>query len=105
MWNAKIITAYPEMFPGVLGHSVIGNALQKKKWSLDKINLHDFGYDNRNSIDSSPFGGGPGMLIRPEVVEKAVNNALKNMKKSGLKRAYEYSHKNIGNLIKGLLDA
>ena len=81
MWNAKIITAYPEMFPGVLGHSVIGNALQKKKWSLDKINLHDFGYDNRNSIDSSPFGGGPGMIIRPEVVEKAVNNTLKNMKK------------------------
>ena len=79
MWNVKIITAYPEMFPGTLGHSVIGKALSKKKWSLNIINLHDFGIDERKSIDDSPFGGGPGMIIRPDVVEKAVVSITENI--------------------------
>ena len=78
MWNANIITAYPEMFPGTLGHSVIGKALSNKKWSLNIINLHNFGYDERKSIDDSPFGGGPGMIIRPDVVEKAVISITEN---------------------------
>ena len=73
MFSVKIITAYPEMFPGVLGYSIIGNALKEKKWFLEIINLHDFGYNERKSIDDIPFGGGPGMIIRPDVVEKAVN--------------------------------
>ena len=72
MLNIKILTAYPDMFPGTLEYSIIGNALKEKKWSLDVINLHDFGYDARKSIDDEPFGGGPGMLIRPDVVEKAI---------------------------------
>ena len=72
MFSVKILTAYPEMFPGVLGHSIIGKALKEKKWFLETINLHDFGYNERNSIDDIPFGGGPGMIIRPDVVEKAV---------------------------------
>ena len=78
MWNVKIITAYPKMFPGVLGYSIIGKALSNKTWSLDIINLHDFGIDERKSIDDSPFGGGPGMIIRPDVVEKAVMSITKN---------------------------
>ena len=78
MWNVKIITAYPEMFPGVLGYSIIGKALANKKWSLNVINLHDYGIDKRKSIDDSPFGGGPGMIIRPDVVEKAVLSITKN---------------------------
>ena len=72
MWNVKIITAYPEMFPGVLGHSIIGKARANNKWSLNVINLHDFGIDERKSIDDEPFGGGPGMVIRPDVVENAL---------------------------------
>ena len=72
MLEVKIITAYPDMFPGALGCSVVGNALEEKKWSLDIINLHSFGYDERKSIDDEPFGGGPGMIIRPDVVEKAL---------------------------------
>ena len=79
MWSTKIITVNPEMFPGVLGHSIIGKALKKNIWSLDTINLHDFGYDDRNSVDDSPFGGGPGMVIRPDVVEKAVMNVTNNL--------------------------
>ena len=72
MLNVKILTAYPDMFPGTLKYSIIGNALKEKKWSLDIINLHDYGYDQRKSIDDEPFGGGPGMVIRPDVVEKAL---------------------------------
>ena len=81
MFSVKIITAYPDMFPGVLGHSVIGKALNEKKWFLEIINLHDFGYDERNSIDDMPFGGGPGMIIRADVVEKAVNFVSQNSDK------------------------
>ena len=69
-----ILTCYPEMFPGSLGYSVIGNALQNKKFSLETINLHNFGIDKRGSVDDEPFGGGPGMVIRPDVIEKAFNS-------------------------------
>ena len=72
MLNVKILTAYPSIFPGSLGHSIIGKALKEKIWSLEIINLHSFGFDDRNSIDDEPFGGGPGMVIRPDVVEKAL---------------------------------
>jgi len=82
MFTIKIITAYPEMFPGVLGHSIVGNALKEKKWFLEIINLHDFGYDARNSIDDIPFGGGPGMIIRPDVIEKALNFIAKKTKRN-----------------------
>ena len=72
MLQVFIITAYPEMFPGSLGYSIIGKALEEKKFSLKTINLHNFGVDERKSIDAEPFGGGPGMIIRPDVVEKAL---------------------------------
>ena len=72
MFKVSIITAYPEMFPGSLGYSILGKAINEKKWSLNVINLHEFGLDERKSIDDEPFGGGPGMVIRPDVVEKAV---------------------------------
>ena len=81
MFSVKILTAYPEMFPGTLGYSVIGSALIEQKWFLETINLHDFGYDERNSIDDIPFGGGPGMIIRPDVVENAVNFITNNSNK------------------------
>jgi tRNA (guanine37-N1)-methyltransferase len=68
----KILTAYPKIFPGNLNFSVVGNALKQNKWSLEIVDLHDFGYDERKSIDDEPFGGGPGMVIRPDVVEKAL---------------------------------
>ena len=72
MFEVKIITAYPNMFPGALEHSIIGKALKLKKWSLEIINLHNYGIDVRKSIDDEPFGGGPGMVIRPDVIEKAL---------------------------------
>ena len=67
-----ILTAYPDIFPGSLGHSILGNALKKNKWSIETVNLHDFGFNKRKSIDDESFGGGPGMIIRPDIVEKAL---------------------------------
>ena len=72
MLEIKILTAYPEIFPGTLGFSILGKALEEKKWSLDIVNLHDFGIDERKNIDDEPFGGGPGMVIRADVVENAL---------------------------------
>ena len=74
MIDVKILTAYPEMFPGSLEHSVIGKALKENIFKIDTINLHEFGIDDRMSIDDEPFGGGPGMVLRPDVVEKALKS-------------------------------
>ena len=74
MIDVKILTAYPEMFPGSLEHSVIGKALKENIFKIDTINLHEFGIDDRMSIDDEPFGGGPGMVLRPDVVEKAIKS-------------------------------
>ena len=83
MLEIKILTAYPEMFPGALGLSILGKALKEKKWSLDIVNLHDFGVNDRQNIDDEPFGGGPGMVIRPDVVENALLSIdnVKNLKR------------------------
>ena len=72
MINVKILTGYPEMFPGGLAHSLMGKALKENIFKIETINLHDFGIDNRKSVDDEPFGGGPGMILRPDVVEKAL---------------------------------
>ena len=74
MIDVKILTAYPEMFPGSLQHSIIGKALKENIFKIDTINLHEFGIDDRMSIDDEPFGGGPGMVLRPDVVEKALKS-------------------------------
>ena len=87
MFEVKILTAYPDMFPGVLEHSLLGSSLKKKIWSLEIINLHDFGIANRKNIDDIPFGGGPGMIIRPDVVEKSLLS-IKNEEKLNRKLIY-----------------
>lgn len=79
MINIKILTGYPEMFPGGLAHSLMGKALKENIFKLETINLHDFGIDNRKSVDDEPFGGGPGMILRPDVVEKALLSVSNNI--------------------------
>ena len=79
MINVKILTGYPEMFPGGLAHSLMGKALKQNIFKLETINLHDFGIDNRKSVDDEPFGGGPGMILRPDVVEKALLSVSNNI--------------------------
>ena len=79
MINVKILTGYPEMFPGGLAHSLMGKALKENIFKIETINLHDFGIDNRKSVDDEPFGGGPGMILRPDVVEKALFSVSNNI--------------------------
>ena len=72
MWRSIVITLFPEMFPGPLGISLIGQAMKKNLWSLDTVNIRSHGINGHLSVDDTPFGGGPGMVMRPDVVDTAV---------------------------------
>jgi len=71
-WVAKILTIFPEMFPGPLGMSLAGKALDKGLWSLDAIDIRDFATDKHKSVDDVPFGGGAGMVMRADVIDAAL---------------------------------
>ena len=74
-WTASVITLFPEMFPGPLGHSLAGRALEAGAWSLVPINPRDFATDRHRSVDDLPFGGGAGMIMRPDIVAHAIDAA------------------------------
>ena len=74
-WHATIVTLMPEMYPGPLGHSLIGDALARKLWKLSLINLRDFGIGSHKKVDDSPYGGGAGMVLKPDVVDAAIAHA------------------------------
>ena len=84
MWCSTVITLFPEMFPGPLGISLVGQALRSGLWSLKTVNIRDHGIDKYRSVDDTPFGGGPGMVMRPDVVDAAVNAARVGAVKSPL---------------------
>lgn len=73
MLNVKILTIFPEMFPGFLGYSITGKALEENKWKLDTINIRDYAYDKHKSVDDTPCGGGAGMIMRPDVLGRAIS--------------------------------
>ncbi len=74
-WTATILTLFPEMFPGPLGHSLAGRALAEGKWAIDAVNIRDFAQDRHRTVDDTPFGGGAGMVMRPDVVDTAIKAA------------------------------
>jgi tRNA (guanine37-N1)-methyltransferase len=74
-WAATVLTLFPEMFPGPLGHSLAGRALQQGIWSLDAVNLRNFASDRHQTVDDLPFGGGAGMVMRPDVIARALDRA------------------------------
>lgn len=74
-WRACVLTICPQMFPGPLGESLPGRALAKGVWALDVINIRDFATDRHASVDDTPAGGGPGMVMRPDVVGAAIDAA------------------------------
>ena len=74
-WHATVLTIYPDMFPGPLAASLSGQALDKNIWSLTAINLRDFATDKHGSVDDTPAGGGPGMVMRADVVAAAIDHA------------------------------
>lgn len=73
-WTAKVLTIFPEMLPGPLGHSLVGQALEDQRWSLEAVNIRDFATDRHKSVDDLPFGGGAGMVMRPNVVAAALDD-------------------------------
>jgi tRNA (guanine37-N1)-methyltransferase len=75
MWRATVLTIFPEMFPGPLGRSIAGKALEKSLWSLEAIDIRDFALDKHRMVDDTPAGGGPGMVMRPDVVARAIDAA------------------------------
>ncbi|MEP3352209.1 MAG: tRNA (guanosine(37)-N1)-methyltransferase TrmD, partial [Parasphingorhabdus sp.] len=75
-FTAQILTLYPEMFPGPLGISLAGRALDEGKWSCNPIQMRDFATDKHKSVDDTPAGGGSGMVLRADVMASAVDHAL-----------------------------
>lgn len=74
-WLISIITLMPEMYPGPLGCSLIGDALTRGLWELSLTNLRDFGIGPHQKVDDSPAGGGAGMVLKPDVVDTAITHA------------------------------
>jgi tRNA (guanine37-N1)-methyltransferase len=71
-WTATVVTLFPAMFPGPLGHSLAGRALADGLWRLDAIDIRDHATDRHRTVDDTPCGGGPGMVLRPDVVDAAL---------------------------------
>jgi len=71
-WRASILTLFPDMFPGPLGQSLAGRAMESGIWSLQAVNIRDFATDRHRTVDDTPFGGGAGMVMRPDIVDAAV---------------------------------
>ena len=79
-FSVTIVSLFPEMFPGPLGFSVAGNALENHIWSLRTVDLRNFSSNKHRTVDDSPFGGGAGMVIRPDVIDAALNDVHQNDK-------------------------
>jgi tRNA (guanine37-N1)-methyltransferase len=77
-WQAKVLTLFPEMFPGPLGVSLAGRALEDGLWQLSTLNIRDFAYDKHRSVDDTPAGGGAGMVMRADVAAAAIDAAVSN---------------------------
>jgi tRNA (guanine37-N1)-methyltransferase len=74
-WRASVLTLFPEMFPGPLGISLLGKALQRELWSLDVRDIRDHGLGKHRTVDDTPSGGGPGMVMRADVACAAIDAA------------------------------
>lgn len=72
-FRATVLTLYPEMFPGPLGHALAGKGLAAGLWALDAVQIRDFALDRHRSVDDTPAGGGPGMVMRADVLARAID--------------------------------
>lgn len=75
-WTATVLTLFPDMFPGPLGISLAGQALEKGLWALEMVDIRDHARDKHRTVDDAPFGGGAGMVMRPDVVDDAIAATL-----------------------------
>ena len=76
IFHASILTLFPEMFPGSLNYSLAGKALRSNIWSYDIINIRDFGLTKHKNVDAEAYGGGNGLIMRPDVIGPALDQAL-----------------------------
>ena len=74
MWRASVLTIFPEMFPGPLGTSLAGKALASGTWSLETIDIRNFGIGAHRTVDDTPAGGGPGMVMKADVLASAIDS-------------------------------
>ena len=82
MWKARVFTLYPELFPGPLAVGLYKKAMEKKIWSLDIINIRDYALDKHKTVDDTPFGGGSGMVMRPDVLANSLDRNILDKKES-----------------------
>ena len=103
MWTARVFTLYPEIFPGPLNKGLYGKALEKKLWNLEVVNIRDSAEDKHKTVDDTPFGGGSGMLLKPDILGKSIDKNIKKGERIFLEGSKEiYSGKEIANLAKEL---
>ena len=76
MWKARVFTLYPELFPGPLASGLYKKAIEKKIWSLEVINIRDYALDKHKTVDDTPFGGGSGMVMRPDVLANSLDKKI-----------------------------
>ena len=81
MLTARIFTLYPEVFPGPLNKGLYGKALSEKKWKLETINIRDYATDKHKTVDDTPYGGGSGMLIKPDVLANSLDENINHDEK------------------------
>ena len=72
VWTAGVVTLFPRSFPCTLGMSICGKALDRGIWALKTLDIRDFAVDRHKTVDSSPYGGGPGMVLRPDVLDRTL---------------------------------
>ena len=80
IFSIKVITLFPDSFPGTLSLGVIGKAFKNKLWKLQTIDIRNFGKGNHNKVDDTTAGGGPGMILKADVLSGAIDKSLKNIK-------------------------
>src|SRR6185369_6054349 len=78
MWRASVLTLFPDIFPGPLSASLAGKALAAGVWSLDAIDIRAFATDKHRTVDDTPAGGGPGMVMKPDVLARAIDATAKD---------------------------
>ena len=82
MWKARLFTLYPELFPGPLASGLYKQAIEKKIWSLEIINIRDYALDKHKTVDDTPFGGGSGMVMRPDVLANSLDKNISDKNES-----------------------
>ena len=88
IWTAKVLTLFPEMFPGPLGCSLAGKALDEGVWTLEALDIRTFADGNHHVVDDTPFGGGAGMIMRADVIDKALDCVSKSFDQFSLPILY-----------------